>query len=132
MDNRKISQMIGTRMNLLATKLAFQSKYYSSLSKINPRDCGFSSSTKEPHPINPALARSWISRLDPKIPVSMLSIPGTHDSATYNPSSLRQFALSSQCQTWTVGQQLRAGIRYLDLRVKLTPDGRLLTFHGPA
>ena len=124
--------MIGKKLNILATYLSFQARCYSSLSQIKPRDCGFSSSTKEPHPINPALTRSWISRLNPNTPVSMLSIPGTHDSATYNPNSMRQFALSSQCQTWTIGQQLRAGIRYLDLRVKLTPDGRLLTFHGPA
>ena len=61
----------------------------------------------------------------------MLSIPGTHDSATYSSHNLFQFGFSSQCQSWSILNQLKAGIRFLDLRVKMHQN-KLITHHGIA
>lgn len=44
--------------------------------------------------------------------LSELTIPGTHDSM-----ALYYDILGAQCQSWSVKDQLNAGIRYLDLRV---------------
>lgn len=62
--------------------------------------------------------------------IASASIPGTHDSATF---ALHRPALMSglartwgQTQKWNFTEQLLAGIRFLDLRVK--PGGKL--FHG--
>lgn len=50
------------------------------------------------------------------MPVSTLSIPGTHNSATYH-TKILEASFYSQCQSWTTYDQLRAGIRYLDIKV---------------
>lgn len=47
----------------------------------------------------------------------MLSIPGTHNSGTYYCKGITKFCFISQCQSWSVADQLRAGIRFFDLRV---------------
>eukprot|EP00745_Piridium_sociabile_P033934 TRINITY_DN58336_c0_g1_i2.p2 TRINITY_DN58336_c0_g1~~TRINITY_DN58336_c0_g1_i2.p2 ORF type:complete len:140 (-),score=6.11 TRINITY_DN58336_c0_g1_i2:729-1148(-) len=48
-----------------------------------------------------------------------LSIPGSHDSATCEfPFSTGLFVSWGKCQEMTVGEQLRTGIRYFDLRIK--------------
>eukprot|EP00746_Dinoflagellata_sp_MGD_P071365 gnl/MRDRNA2_/MRDRNA2_290815_c0_seq1.p1 gnl/MRDRNA2_/MRDRNA2_290815_c0~~gnl/MRDRNA2_/MRDRNA2_290815_c0_seq1.p1 ORF type:complete len:474 (+),score=62.17 gnl/MRDRNA2_/MRDRNA2_290815_c0_seq1:54-1424(+) len=57
------------------------------------------------------------------MPLSHVSIPGTHNSACYRPSA---FAAAARCQTWDIHKQLGRGIRFFDLR--LGPDGAL--YHG--
>lgn len=57
-----------------------------------------------------------MSQLNNNLPVSQLSIPGTHDTGTYN-CKHGAFCESVQCQSWTIYDQLRAGIRFLDIRV---------------
>ncbi len=64
---------------------------------------------------------AWMGLLPDKTPIVSLSIPGTHDSGT----KLAGGALSN-CQHFTIEEQLYAGIRYLDVR--LGEDLRL--FHG--
>ncbi|KAK3394619.1 PLC-like phosphodiesterase [Podospora didyma] len=55
---------------------------------------------------------SWMSELFPALPLSALSIPGTHNSPT------RFVALPSvRCQAVSVGAQLDNGVRFLDVRV---------------
>ncbi|KAK4658666.1 hypothetical protein QC762_103570 [Podospora pseudocomata] len=55
---------------------------------------------------------SWMSKLPDEIPLSSLSIPGTHNSATCH------VALPSvRCQAVTVTEQLDNGVRFLDVRV---------------
>lgn len=62
-------------------------------------------------------------------PLSLLSIPGTHDSAAYKMNGLSVFATSwAKTQDWSVSQQLEAGIRYLDFRIAM--DGSM--HHGSA
>ncbi|KAK4160972.1 putative 1-phosphatidylinositol phosphodiesterase precursor [Cladorrhinum sp. PSN259] len=60
---------------------------------------------------------SWMSQLDPSIPLSSLSIPGTHNSPTC------YVALPSvRCQAVSVTDQLLNGVRFLDVRVNC-PNG---------
>ncbi|HEX8869114.1 MAG TPA: hypothetical protein VF821_25870, partial [Lentzea sp.] len=84
------------------------------------------------------------------IPLTELPVPGTHDSATSTLSGdspwsqagrgdigdivdviPRSVAASwSKAQPTGVGQQLRDGIRYLDLRLTREPDGFVYLEHG--
>ena len=59
---------------------------------------------------------NWMADLPDETPVSLINIPGTHDSATYA-ARILQFRKLSKCQTWDISEQLQAGIRYLDLRI---------------
>ena len=55
--------------------------------------------------------------------LSAVSIPGTHNTmAVYG-------GVYAECQTWTLAKQLRAGIRYLDVRVRHV-NGNLTIHHG--
>lgn len=68
--------------------------------------------TAPPTAIHKVQARSWMSNLDDSTLLSSLSIPGSHNSASYGSS---EFFVC--CQDWTVKEQLDAGVRFLDLRV---------------
>ncbi len=77
--------------------------------------------------------KSWMGLLDigPDDTLASITIPGTHDSATWNGN------VFDQCQSWTLLQQLEEGIRWFDLRLNVkgsdmeiyhanTPQGVLL------
>lgn len=67
----------------------------------------------------------WMTALPDFLPLSELSIPGTHDSGAYG------FGLeTTETQSMTIGTQLAAGIRFLDLRVGQTPLCPLNLFHN--
>lgn len=73
---------------------------------------------------------SWMQNLADETPLSALSVPGTHNSPTYH------HALPSvRCQIVPVREQLKRGIRFLDIRVqpehpsKPDKDGLILV-HG--
>ena len=69
----------------------------------------------------------WMAALPDDTPLSSLVIPGTHDSAT----QYVQLAYFSKCQALSVGQQLEAGFRYLDIRLgDGDKDGLPLLMHG--
>lgn len=55
----------------------------------------------------------WMAALPDDTPLSALVIPGTHDSAT----QYVQLAYFSKCQALSIGEQLEAGFRYLDIRL---------------
>ena len=60
---------------------------------------------------------SWMRELRDEWPLSMLSIPGTHNSPTYH------VALPSvRCQAVGVREQLENGVRFLDVRVSVNKD----------
>lgn len=59
----------------------------------------------------------WMKGLPDKLHLTSLSIPGTHDTMTYN---ISKFSL--QCQNWNLTTQLNAGIRYFDIRARLRND----------
>merc|ERR1712216_92628 len=57
-----------------------------------------------------------------------ISMPGTHNSASYAITRQRDFVgAASRCQSCDLLTQLQMGIRFLDVRVR--PDGTLC--HGP-
>lgn len=69
----------------------------------------------------------WMAALDDSKRLNELALPGSHDSAT----QYVQLAFFSKCQALSVGEQLEAGCRYLDIRLGL--DGRSGSFqlmHG--
>ncbi|MBQ9719672.1 MAG: hypothetical protein IJV64_03150, partial [Oscillospiraceae bacterium] len=69
----------------------------------------------------------WMARLDDGLPLNRLDLPGTHDSAT----QYAQLAFFSRCQALSVGEQLEAGFRYLDVRLgEDAQTGRLKLMHG--
>ena len=57
---------------------------------------------------------NWMSAVDGETPLSMISIPGTHEScALYEP-----WPGTAICQTMSISEQLEAGVRYFDIRCK--------------
>ncbi|KAG9598873.1 PLC-like phosphodiesterase, partial [Aureobasidium melanogenum] len=68
----------------------------------------------------------WMCFLPDDMPISALSIPGTHDSAAF--MSTWPFVAT---QTLTTAQQLDAGIRYFDLRCGIIKD-EVQMVHGRA
>jgi hypothetical protein len=70
--------------------------------------------------------RAWMKSLPDSTPLSAMALPGTHDTcATRNGISLG-FA---KCQSWKLEDQLRAGIRFLDIRCKHLED-EFHIYHG--
>ena len=55
----------------------------------------------------------WMAELDDGLRLNELVLPGTHDSAT----QYVQLAFFSKCQALSIGEQLEAGYRYLDIRL---------------
>lgn len=67
----------------------------------------------------------WMASLSGDRSLGSLSIPGTHDSGALY-SLLDVFG---KCQTMPVSQQLKAGVRFLDLRLRLVED-ELWIYHN--
>ncbi|KAK4952531.1 hypothetical protein LTR10_009337 [Elasticomyces elasticus] len=63
------------------------------------------------------LGERWMAKLHNRMPVSALTIPGTHDSAAF--TGAWPFI---QTQKMGITEQLNAGIRYFDLRCGLRDD----------
>ena len=71
----------------------------------------------------------WMARIGDDVLISDISIPGTHDSAT----QYVQLAFFSKCQSLSIGEQLRDGFRYLDIRLGAVTDKTgddLVLYHG--
>lgn len=69
-----------------------------------------------------------MGRLPGHMPLAAVSMPGTHNSASFaiRAGHLAAVVEATRCQWWNLRQQLVMGIRFLDLRVR--PDGVLC--HG--
>ncbi|KAI0432209.1 PLC-like phosphodiesterase [Xylaria sp. FL1042] len=92
----------------------------------------------------------WMAGLPDSMPVAHLTIPGTHDAATWNYTQTTQDGITGsmtgcdgsvtpnparvyRCQRRSLLDALEAGIRFFDLRFALDPLGtRLVFWHGPA
>jgi 1-phosphatidylinositol phosphodiesterase len=70
----------------------------------------------------------WMSNLPDDLPLTLLSIPGTHNSLAY-PKPRKPLIPSTQCQHLKLEQQLSKGVRFLDLRLQHHRD-RLTIHHG--
>ena len=69
----------------------------------------------------------WMAALPDETKLSDIVIPGTHDSAT----QYVQLAYFSRCQALSIGEQLEAGFRYLDIRLgDADKSDYLLLMHG--
>ena len=67
----------------------------------------------------------WMTSLDDNTEVNGLAIPGTHDSgATHSIADL-----SGKCQSLTIKEQLKLGVRFFDIRLKLKDD-KLIVVHS--
>ncbi|CDW80198.1 1-phosphatidylinositol phosphodiesterase-like [Stylonychia lemnae] len=65
----------------------------------------------------------WMGYILPSTPITNLSIPGTHDTCA------KTGGAAFQCQSWTLKDQLEAGIRFLDIRARHINNG-LAIHHG--
>jgi 1-phosphatidylinositol phosphodiesterase len=70
---------------------------------------------------------SWMTGLPDTLPLSAISIPGTHNSHTYY-----RALPSVRCQTHDIATQLENGIRFLDIRVQAVDASKkdLYLVHG--
>lgn len=69
--------------------------------------------------------KAWMGRIPDDSPLNLLSIPGTHDSCA------RSKLIYVQTQTQSVTEQLSAGVRALDLRLRRQrSSGQLFCYHG--
>ncbi|GAA3021176.1 hypothetical protein GCM10020229_35470 [Kitasatospora albolonga] len=59
-------------------------------------------------------APDWMARLDGGLPLTRLTIPGTHDSWCTDPGNGTEW---SHTQNWGLPQQLEKGIRFFDIRL---------------
>lgn len=75
--------------------------------------------TPNPEFLNPA----WMASIPDDQPLSEVTMPGTHNTmAIYG-------GVYAECQTWSLASQLRAGIRFLDIRLRHV-KGNLTLHHG--
>ncbi|KAK1880377.1 39S ribosomal protein L9 mitochondrial [Dissostichus eleginoides] len=75
--------------------------------------------TPNPEFLNP----SWMASIPDDQPLSEVTLPGTHNTmALYG-------GVYAECQTWSLASQLRAGVRYLDVRLRHL-NGKLNLHHG--
>ncbi|MDJ1472012.1 phosphatidylinositol-specific phospholipase C [Xanthocytophaga flava] len=89
-------------------------------SPVQPKSSYSGKSAKVAYSLN-----NWMSLVSSSLTLSQLSIPGTHDSgALYEPVSG-----TAKCQNLTIGNQLIAGIRFLDVRCRHI-DNAFAIHHG--
>jgi len=67
----------------------------------------------------------WMKQITDEASLQEIVLPGTHDSAT----AYVQLPYFMRCQSLTVGEQLEAGYRYLDIRLN-EESGKLYFYHS--
>jgi len=76
------------------------------------------------------LAR-WMSRMPDSVPIESLSIPGTHDTSTWNYTGPDETTFRTQDRS--IFDQLNSGIRFLDIRFGLDENTNVLrVYHADA
>ncbi|QJE98715.1 phosphatidylinositol-specific phospholipase C domain-containing protein [Luteolibacter luteus] len=65
-----------------------------------------------------AAGNDWMTPLDGNLPLSQFSIPGTHDSGAL----VEPISGTAKCQNLSIGDQLNAGVRFLDIRCRHIND----------
>ncbi|XP_042632304.1 1-phosphatidylinositol phosphodiesterase-like isoform X1 [Cyprinus carpio] len=75
--------------------------------------------TSTPEILNP----SWMATIPDVYSLSDVTMPGTHNTMALYGGSL------AECNSWSLALQLRAGIRFLDIRVRHA-KGNLTIHHG--
>ncbi|WVQ81586.1 hypothetical protein IAT38_003710 [Cryptococcus sp. DSM 104549] len=83
---------------------------------------------------------SWMSKYADSTSITDMSIPGTHDTATWGYTEITQLknlkytgvmnpAIVYRCQSTSIFEQLNAGHRAFDLRVGFSPDNSSVIFY---
>jgi 1-phosphatidylinositol phosphodiesterase len=67
----------------------------------------------------------WMSDLDDDLSITWITMPGTHDSACMS----EEGGKIAKCQSWSIKDQLKTGIRFLDVRCKVEGN-ELKLYHG--
>lgn len=62
---------------------------------------------------------NWMGALSNNISIAQLSIPGTHDSG----ARTEPISGTAKCQNLSIGEQLSAGVRFLDIRCRHIDNG---------
>ena len=74
---------------------------------------------------------NWMKEIPDYIKISELTIPGTHDSCSYQIKGLGIFlSFAAKTQSWNLEEQMKAGLRYFDIRLR-SYNNTLHCFHGP-
>ena len=74
---------------------------------------------------------NWMKEIPDNIKISELTIPGTHDSCTYQIKGLGILvSFAAKTQSWNLEEQMKAGLRYFDIRLR-SYNNTLHCFHGP-
>ena len=71
----------------------------------------------------------WMSKLPDDKKIVLINIPGSHDSAAFNMMTSVSDKVA-QCQSLNITEQLKIGIRKLDLRTAISILGNLICCHG--
>ncbi len=71
---------------------------------------------------------NWMSTLRSDVSITAINMPGTHDSAT----KYVNFSPIAKTQDGSIAEQLYRGVRYFDMRYKLTDDEKFVAAHGIA
>ena len=75
------------------------------------------------HPDLSKVKKDWLKDIDNQTHLSQMTIPGTHDSCSL-------FGINSaRTQSWTLNDQLDAGIRYLNLKLRIV-NNKLRAYHA--
>jgi len=69
------------------------------------------------------LNSSWMAGIPDSYPLSEVTMPGTHNTMALHGGHI------AECQSWSLASQLRAGVRFLDIRVRHV-KGNLTIHHG--
>lgn len=64
--------------------------------------------------INSVTMSNWMSAFSDQVRITDLSIPGTHNSA----ARIEYFPGTAECQDLSITDQLKAGVRYFDIRCR--------------
>lgn len=75
--------------------------------------------SSSPEFLNP----SWMAGIPDGFLLSDVTMPGTHNTMALHGGHI------AECQSWTLASQLRAGVRFLDIRVRHV-KGNLTIHHG--
>jgi 1-phosphatidylinositol phosphodiesterase len=75
---------------------------------------------------------NWMQLIDPTRLISSLTIPGTHDTMTYDLKNGWIGVGFAECQDISLSEQLEKGIRFIDIRLRYdeNEDGQLRACHG--
>lgn len=69
---------------------------------------------------------NWMSYIKDDAKITKIAMPGSHNSGTMG---MIRFA---ECQKDSFYEQYKCGVRFFDIRLKMTKDGKLIVAHGLA